>query len=234
MKFALMAGIAALAFSGVAQAGDVIISETLTGYITGGFDIGGSPHHTNDAAFLFGGGDLYNAAVSLTFSYDATTLAAIGYYIYEPATELGLIGVNGPAPYSISVTIGGTTDTIIPTYDDETELSGYNPTWSPGENLFDTIGENLEYNYVELYAYSRDAPIFAFDVNSQNDITQFLSNPDNAYLIWATNYGGGSVDLLTASLTQVSSVPEPTTWISLAMGLGGVAWLKFRRSTSSR
>jgi hypothetical protein len=234
MKFALMAGIAALAFSGVAQAGDVIISETLTGHITGGSDSG--THGSNDEADLFGGLNLYNDAVSLTFSYDATALAAnpSGYYIYEPAGELGIIGVNGPAPYSISVTIGGITDTIIPNYDDQTELCGHNVTWCPGENLLDTIGENLEYNYVELYAYNRDAPIFAFDASSQNDITQFLSNPDNAYLIWATNYGGGSVDFLTASLTLGSSTPEPTTWMLLAMGLGGVALLKFRRNTSSR
>jgi hypothetical protein len=232
MKFALMAGIAALAFSGVAQAGDVIISETLTGHITGGFDSG--LHGSNDWAFLFGGLNLYNDAVSVTFSYDATTLAAIGFDDYYPI-GYSYIGANAPAPYSISVTIGGATDTIVPTYDNETELCSDNPTYCGGENLFFTIGESLPYyDWVQLYVYNRDAPISLFNVNSQSDITQFLSNPADTYEIWAYNNFGSGTDILTASLTLGSPTPEPTTSILLAMGLGGVAFLKFRYSTGSR
>jgi hypothetical protein len=78
--------VAILAVSGVAQAG-TIISETLTGTITGGFDSGANG--ANDDADIFGGGNLYGATAPMEVNT---------YCCLAPMNIIGISPTMDPLP----------------------------------------------------------------------------------------------------------------------------------------
>lgn len=241
MKIAFLMAVSAVAFTGLAQAGafapgDDIISETLTGTITGGLDSGDG---TYDDAHLFnvGGGSLLGAPVSITFSYDATYIAANGVY-YNDLVGMSYDGIaSDPSPYQISVTIGGTAFSPSGTYFEDTELSLSSDASSQGavnEGL--TAAEDLSGNLIEFAAGNLDPAITGFDVDQQADVSAMFGDPSDAYVLEATTCGlncGAATDILFASLSPSSGTPEPTTWLSLATGLCGLALLRFRRGRRS-
>jgi hypothetical protein len=101
MKIAFLAAISKLIFTGFAQAGafqagDDIVSVTLTGTITSG----------NDIVDLFGGGSLVGDTASLRIGYDATHMDSVGNYSADGTGYSEVYLFNDSSPYQISVTIG--------------------------------------------------------------------------------------------------------------------------------
>jgi hypothetical protein len=143
-KFALFAGTAALVFTGVAQAGNVVISDTVTGTIfrVQGYTPYGALLCYCDTAGLFGGGSLAGQLLTLTFTYDATQMAVNGGYSTDGLTYSALYD---NAPYDTSgdnaltntVATGGYTYTLpgnqqsvsaVSTWEDnEFDESSYSP-----------------------------------------------------------------------------------------------------------
>jgi PEP-CTERM motif len=52
--------------------------------------------------------------------------------------------------------------------------------------------------------------------------------------IMQANQVGGPGDAITASFTNVSSVPEPATWVMLALGFAGLGYAAVRRSAKDK
>ena len=77
-----------------------------------------------------------------------------------------------------------------------------------------------------------------------NAITFFLSgtvtggvfNDTPATMIFGLTQAGGPGNVVSASLTNAaaSTVPEPSTWVMLALGFGGLAYAAVRRSGKDR
>jgi len=244
MKITLMAVMAALAFTGVAQAGafqagDLIISETLTGYVVGGNDSGANG--TNDDAKLFGGGDLLNAAVTLTFSYDVTYLKAdpstISYNDGIGRSEIG--AYNDTAGYNFSVTIGNYSFSVAPSYLDETYLDDSDDGQGANANFGGTHSIDLANDFLDLYSQNSGGSNPPYDVTIASDITEWLTKPDDFNELQAGNDTIGSqcgcfTGVFDTLYLSPLSTPEPSTLLSLAAGLGGLGLVRFRRNADTR
>jgi PEP-CTERM motif len=53
-------------------------------------------------------------------------------------------------------------------------------------------------------------------------------------LVLTANQSGGPGSAISASLTNTSSVPEPATWVMLALGFAGLGYAAVRRSVKDR
>jgi hypothetical protein len=228
MRIAFLAAIAALAFTGVAQAYD-INTITLIGSVVGGSDSG--PNGTNDDADLFGGGDLLNAAISVTISYDATYMEDnINYfnYVNDGAGHSQTWLYGDPSPNQISVTIGGIPFVVTGTFYDGMVLCSASEC---GGNYGVIAGEDSVANMIHLAFFNFDSPITGYDVNTPSDVSAAFNDPNNTYLVIAANGPGGP-----AAFDQLNfTTPEPSALLLLLFtGLGGVATLRFWRGAGRR
>jgi hypothetical protein len=231
MRIVLLAAIAALAFTGVARA-NYINTIDLTGTIVSGSDTG--PNGTNDDADLFGGGDLLNAAISVTISYDATYTAANGTYYNDgvgysqtsfQTSEYGALNGTIADPFQISVTIGGTPFAVTGTFADDMSLCSASDS-DCGSNFGGIAAEDPFANMIQVYFFNSDiTPMTGYDVNTPSDVSAAFNDPNNTYLVVAENGPGGpaAYDMLNFA------TPEPSAWLLLFTGLAGVATLKLRR-----
>jgi hypothetical protein len=224
--------IAVLALSAQAQAG-AIVTETLNGTITGGVDSLGF--------FGTAGADLTGDAIALSFIFDTgllNTAATNGTNgsSYSTAPEAQTYNdYANDASVSLSMTIGG-----------ETVTQTDNSSSSMGE-IFDCgasggycLNDVLEV-FVDNYA---DGSYAAVELNGSygpiGSLTQANVDSYVAALGDFVNFGGyglppSNVGLLVGAGSEndgisfdLTSSPEPATWLSLGFGLFAVALHKFR------
>jgi MYXO-CTERM domain-containing protein len=251
MKIALLSAVAvaAAAFSGVAYA-DAIVSETLTGIITGGSDSG--PQGANDDAGLFGGGNLYGVAVTVTFSYDIDLLveAALGMadgstYYLQPDEYEYFIDYNGDGAVTEDVTIGGMTYTASNDFDPEAylyigEIYNTSPTNSYGqlqvvaEQFLNVNNQNLASVIYSQFSGGVTSSIPLGELGDQAALDAYIAGVTGGTISLGSNVCGGfgcTTSSNTASdvLTATFSTPEPAAWGLAAMGLAGLALIKRHR-----
>jgi len=92
---------------------------------------------------------------------------------------------------------------------------------------------NWEYDLGSLLTVTKDSPgtlYFKLVGQSSNAIGNWVTTPDsiNGYLGWS----GGSTENPSSGQFELSAVPEPGTWVlmALAQALGGLWWWKRRKS----
>jgi hypothetical protein len=248
MKLTLFAGIAALVFTGAAQAGDVIISDTVTGTISygTGYNWYYSALGNSDVTGLFGGVYLPGQLVTLTFTYDATQMASNpnpvdpSYYGYHN-DGYGFSSLReccGGISLTISLSFAGYTfvqagglEIVTDTTSNETG-NGYNNYYMDDESL---TGFSP---YIEVASAVYSAPL-PFDVaNPLTPLQYFGSDSDTEIIFSADAADHGNFDAIYLSNATIApaspATPEPTTWLLLGTGLIGLATMKFRRSAVSR
>lgn len=221
--------LAALTFGGVARA-DVYISDTVNGSVTSGIDYLG----------YFGApdADLTGAAVSYTFSYDFTSLAAAAaagtngsvYSNFLPFDQFYVDYANDAAETE-SVTIDSHTVSVTSNFSASAGVIGFlsdNPNHPP---ILTSYVQNLTTGAIvesDLFGVNN------FPANSLGDqaaVNAFIAAPTNF-----DGYGnqlfdlsdGSSTDFIYAN-TSLAPAPEPSLWFSLALGFGGMVLVKTRR-----
>jgi hypothetical protein len=215
--------IAAAAFSGVAQAS--VITETFTGLINGGIDNGGN--------FGVAGASLTGDTIAFSFSYDTGLLQADVSAGTDGSVEQLAPGFYddyydyaGDSAFTESVTINSQTVTIA--------NSDSNPNYGALQDCMPACGASDLSTLVQVGS----GAYLEFDLTT----TQDYSTGDNLFSQTEVNalVGGG---VTTASIELGDDVfsdslfignvnvetPEPTTWISLALGFGVVGLRKRRR-----
>jgi hypothetical protein len=225
MRTALLTAVAlaAVTFSGVAQAS--VIALSFTGFINSGTDNGGN--------FGVAGASLAGDAIAFSFSYDTGLLQAdvnagtdgSAEYLY-PGTDDVYVDYAGDSAVTESVTINSQTLTIANSDNNYTFLEGCTPAaCGHGDGLLATSvqvgsGAFIEIDLVPTQDYSTDDNLF-----SQAEVSALVGGG----VTTATIELGDDViaDTLSTSLVET---PEPTTWISLALGFGMVGLVKRRRS----
>jgi hypothetical protein len=83
---------------------------------------------------------------------------------------------------------------------------------------------------IQVAFFNSDGPLTGYDVNNPSDVSAAFNNPDNTYSLVVTNgpEGAEAFDVL------YFATPEPSAWLLLLTGLGGVAALRFRRRAGGR
>lgn len=213
-----VAAVAALAFSGVAQA-DAIVSFTLIGNIDSAFNYDQSGNFTGsiDATDFLGDVDLQNQTFILNFSYDATQMMdAYGPY-YNDGFGQSIIQGNGGSFITNSLTVDGVT--FSPSGGPELVWS-YATSEFPSNRLYE-YSESADGAEFLLYANSYGPPL-PFDVTQQNTIGQDLYSQGTAVTmeIIAPN---GAIDTLDVTIAS-----ETTTALLLLLGLSSLGAAKFR------
>jgi hypothetical protein len=215
--------LAAVAFSGVAQAS--VIALSFTGFINSGTDNGGN--------FGVAGASLAGDTIAFSFSYDTGLLQADAsagtdgsLEFSDPGNEVVYVDYAGDSAVTESVTINSQTVTIANSDNNYTFLEGCTPAaCGHGDGLLSTSvqvgsGAFIEIDLVPTQDYSTDDNLF-----SQAEVSALVGGG----VTTATIELGDDVigDVFSTSLVET---PEPTTWISLALGFGMVGLLKRRRS----
>ncbi len=236
MRTTILAVIAALAFTGVAQADD-INTITLNGIIVGGDDSG--PNGTNDDAGLFGGGDLLNAPITVTVSYDATFVQNNFTYTndgvgYSQTSLQGNIpdDVEVGSPFQINITVGDIPLGVTGTFNDDIFLCSASDVDLDCSNYggiaaIDSLGD-----MIQVYFLNSDSALAGYDVNNPSDVSAAFNDPNNVYSFFVV-YGPSGNDAYD-NLMFDQPTPEPSTWLLLITGLGGMATLRFRRGAVSQ
>ena len=223
MKIALLSAVAVLLLNGVAQA--AIISETLTGIIASG----------TDTLDNFGGGDLAEDSFTLSFIYDTglltndTLLGTDGsYYHISPGVD-GYFDFVPDGALSEGLTINLRTFGMTSNFSNsEADVQGcgglgcgpYNFLTYTVQDL--TTGSRIQIVLVYGLTYSNgqvfsQAAVDAFDTGKGRF---------DSFVYLASDGGSDTFDL---EFDLPSSVPEPTTWISLVVGMSGLAVLRRER-----
>jgi len=215
-----------LAINGVVQ-GDNIITEGFSGTIADG-DNGGL-QGANDVADFFGGGNLYGNQVTLSFSYDTDTLAANGAYVLQPSFDFYSEPANDAISLGVSINSENYAYAEVPSpasATDEVEdcLSGCG---SPLLRVFigssNISGQNINGQAAEAFflIYST-ATLPLGSLASQSAIQNFINDATTATVLLYSS-AAGQEETYTV---DISSTPEPGTWLLLAIGIGGVVLLK--------
>jgi hypothetical protein len=219
MKVSILSAVAvaAMALSGSAKAGDLYITETVNGIITSG----------TDTDNIFGAGVdavLIGYFASLTFTYDATALGADGLVTDGSTYEYYLDASGNPAIAVDSLTINGTTITDSSyTYGG----AGWNATSGPCHS-----GDFYQFaDPTGSTSIESDVCGGPYTIGSGAPLSQSAIDANFAGATGAVFYDDDGTNL---EAFDIRFTPEPATWFSLAMGLGGVALLKFRPRPRSR
>jgi hypothetical protein len=219
--------IAAVAFSGVAQAS--VVTETFTGLINSGVDNWGN--------FGNAGASFVGDTVTFSFSYDTTLLEAdltastdgSAEYINAPIYDLYL-DYAGDSAFTESVTINSQTLTIANSaLNVYALLEGCTSACGAAGEFLATQAQGQSGAYIETVLDTTQNYSIGDDLLSQTEIDALVGGGVMTGQISIS--GGGSAETLEISnVSAESATPEPTTSISLALGFGIVGLLKRRRS----
>jgi hypothetical protein len=206
--------LAAVAFSGVAQAS--VITETFTALITGGTD--------NAGAFGAADASLAGDTVTFSFSYDAALLAAD---IEGDQEVIGSEFYDGT--FTESATINSQTFTLT----GSGWLQGCTAAGCGGDGSFATVADDSDGLIYQSLQTTQNYSIG--DALSQTEVDALFGGgaTTGVLQVGPGDWHDGGIDLLTignVNAESLSGTPEPTTWISLALGFGIVGLLKRRRS----
>jgi hypothetical protein len=222
---------AAIAFSGVAQA--AVITENFTGLITSGTD--------NLGAFGAVGANLAGDTVNFSFSYNTVLLQAAASAhtdgnseILEPSKINEYVDDAGDSAITESVTINSRTVTIAnsSSANDGAVLActeAYDCADNGPDGILSTIAQISGGAYIETYVEPTQNYSTSDNLLSQTEVNAlFGGGVTTGEIIISSGYPLDALDISNAS--EGSATPEPTTWISLALGFGMVGLLKRRRS----
>jgi hypothetical protein len=208
--------VAAMGLGGPASAS--IITETLTGTISSG----------TDAADLFVGpnADLSGYSVMLTFSYNTAVLVADSPPLITNGTTYEYYSdTSGDGVLHESITINSNTYTIVSTDDGQIGWCSASCTGTPELYFFATDTPGLA--SIEPSIYGGPYDLGTGELLSQSDIDADIEGAATALFYVDDGTSSDSIDVNLAFVPP--PVPEPTSWILLAIGLGGLAVLKKRR-----
>jgi hypothetical protein len=220
--------IAAVAFSGVAQAS--VITETFTGFINSGSDnmgaFGSPPAICGDDGCT-GGANLAGDTITFSFSYDIGLLEADGTWKGQYSSFPGgeeYVDHNADSAITGSVTINSQTVTIAnngPYAYLVGDYGQFNIFAQNGQTPWSSIDISL--NTTQNYSTG--------DVNSQTELDALFEGGVTTGTISISDGNDSPSDDLAISnvSAESSATPEPTTWISLALGCGMVGLLKRQR-----
>jgi hypothetical protein len=222
MAFLTAATLAALTLSGIARA-DVYISETINGTVASNGILGFGIDFLGD--FGPAGADLTGAAVSLSFSYDYTEILDAPINGPDAADVTDSVTINNQ---TVSFTnnfpgsFGGVTDYLG-------VLGGTPPTLVTG------IENSTNTPYVSIFVFGANNLPLA-DVGDQAAVDAFIATPGsfmggNEYIQISNGTSNDEINVVSTSST---TTPEPASRIPLALGLGGIAVLKFRGRRAHR
>jgi hypothetical protein len=240
-------------------AGDDVVSVTLAGTITGGnqggidgADLFERPNSTH--------ANLLNAPIQVNMYWDESAIDDIANNynptVYDSGAGDGFFFIYAwsppndgdypwPPPPIASVTVVNNNGDDVPFYSGSNYSTAAFDIFGCGmgpfapQDCLTVSGQNYNTDGIsfEFLAANSDGTPASVDIGSQAAVNAFLSNPDNTYTLFYSNYDQtlgvsedpGYNDVFTANLSLVTSNPEPATWTLLAMALTGGALLKLGR-----
>ena len=226
--FLTAVAIAAVAFSGVAQAS--VLSETFTASIFGGTDSLG--------AFGAVGANLAGDTVTFSFSYNTVLLQAdvnagtdgSGQHLSASNYDQ-YVDFAGDSAVAESVTINSQTLAIAINAGGVGEVQGCTTAWCGGDDGFLlTLAQTGSGAYIQTNLNTTQNYSTSDNLLSQTEVNALFGGGVTTGEIYIAN--GSVLDSLGISnvSAESSATPEPTTWISLALGFGVVGLFKRRRS----
>jgi hypothetical protein len=239
MKKVLFAAISALLLTGAVRADDIIFTDTMSGTIASAYGYtapvgGGNSLGSFDGTGEFGAGSLVGQFFTLSYTIDLTKLLNDATETdTDGSTYIYITDASNDGAIFNSLTIGG--------YD--YSLGGYYQYLGIYTNYYG-MNSILEFTYnvdassdsatsptIQPAPYNFDTanPLSSIDPTQLPALTnELFSDPNTFGYIYVQGPNGGN-DYLYYNYTA-SSAPEPSTWLSLATGLGGLALLKLRRT----
>jgi hypothetical protein len=215
--FLTAVAIAAVAFSGVAQAS--VLTESFTAFINSGTDGVG--------AFGAAGANLAGDTVTFSFSYNTVLLQTDGIEYSSPFLYDEYVDNAEDGAITESVTINSQTVAMTSNAGSATVLGCMVAQCGSTGPQFVTYAENASSGYIETNLYTNYS--VGDDLLSQSEIDALVGREGTTGTIYV--YNGSTQDALAISnVSADSATPEPTTWISLALGFGMVGLFKRRRS----
>ena len=226
--FLTAVAIAAVAFSGVAQAS--VLTETFTAFIFGGTDGLG--------AFGAAGANLAGDTVTFSFSYNTVLLQAdvnagtdgSGQHLSASNYDQ-YVDFAGDSAVAESVTINSQTLAIAINAGGVGEVQGCTTAWCGGDDGFLlTLAQTGSGAYIQTNLNTTQNYSTSDNLLSQTEVNALFGGGVTTGEIYISN--GSVLDSLGISnvSAESSATPEPTTWISLALGFGVVGLFKRRRS----
>ena len=230
MRTGLLPAVAlsAVAFSGVAQAS--VIALSFVGFINSGTD--------NAGDFGVAGASLAGDTIAFSFSYDTGLLQAdfsagtdgSAEYLY-PGTDDVYVDNAGDSAFTESVTINSQTLAIAINAGGVGEVQGCTTAWCGGDDGFLlTLAQTGSGAYIQTNLNTTQNYSTSDNLLSQTEVNALFGGGVTTGEIYIAN--GSVLDSLGISnvSAESSATPEPTTWISLALGFGVVGLFKRRRS----
>jgi len=211
-----VAVIAAVSFSGVAQAD---IAETFSGTIISGTDTAG----------LFGvqNVDLTGDAVVFSFSYDPALISANATFYTDNLSYEQYFDNSSDGAVTESVTINSRTFALVNNLNPSLGLVAFNfqfPTAVDFEPWV-IVGDA----YIETgFTSSLTLAPGQYPINDQAVIDTIVHNLIGGTGIYLSD-ANGNTEFLS---TNLAAMPEPSTWVALALELGAVFLLLFWRRVS--
>jgi hypothetical protein len=219
--------IAAAAFSGAAQAS--VVTETFTGLVTSGID--------NAGTFGAAGASFAGDSVTFSFSYDTGLLQAAvnagtdGSAEYSSPPDYDLyFDYAGDSAFTESVTINSQTLTIANSSSNSgyAFLEGCTAAQCSGDGLLATEAQVGSGAHIETVVNATQTYSVGDDLLDQTEVDALVAGGVTTGDIYISD--GASPDAMEISnVSELPATPEPTTWISLALGFGMVGLFKRRR-----
>jgi hypothetical protein len=225
--FLTAVAIAAVAFSGVAQAS--VLTETFTAFIFGGTDGLG--------AFGAAGANLAGDTVTFSFSYNTVLLQAdvnagtdgSGQHLSASNYDQ-YVDFAGDSAVAESVTINSQTLAIAINAGGVGEVQGCTTAWCGGDDGFLlTLAQTGSGAYIQTNLNTTQNYSTSDNLLSQTEVNALFGGGVTTGAIYIDT-GSAEDDLAISNVSTESATPEPTTSISLALGFGMVGLVKRRRA----
>jgi hypothetical protein len=224
--FLTAVAIAAVAFSGVAQAS--VLTETFTGFINSGTDSVG--------AFGAAGANLAGDTVTFSFGYNTVLLQAAvnagtdgsGDYV-NPSNYNEYLDNAGDSAFTESVTINSQTFAVVSNQADAF-VYGCEAAYCGGASSIFVIQAALsDSEYIETHLNTTQNYSTSDNLLSQSEVNALVGGGVTTGSLFINNGSTGD-SLALSNVSTGSATPEPTTSISLTLGFGMVGLLKRRRA----
>ena len=177
----------------------------------------------------FSGGTSLNS--STAFNFDGSTLAV---------ASIGASDQSGLVAFKTGVTVNDVV-TLAPT----------NIMYGAGSGVLDTpLATDVDKTWTGVFGATQDTftetltTVQSINRATTNAITVVLtgtvSDADGIFksvpidFIFTANQAGGAGHSISASFTNTTTVPEPSTWVMMALGFVGLGYAAVRRSAKDK
>lgn len=171
-------------------------------------------------------GNYSNPSTGSSMALSTDTPAKINFLV------AGFSGYLSRVKLRIQNTGAGTLNVMTLSFGLDSSASTITRDWiSRSGDISQNQYSDWEYDLGNLLTVAKDSPgalYFKLVGQSSNAIGNWVTTPDsvNGYLGWS----GGSTENPTSGQFELSAVPEPGTWVLMALAqvLGGLGWWKRR------